>query len=177
MYQPAEDSELMAEFLPLVIRKENSQTFLDMGCGSGIQSVAAIEAGIKKDNILAVDIDVEALEETGKLGVQTRKSDLFENVQERFDLIAFNPPYLPEDKHDKSAETTGGKHGWEIIEKFLQQAREHLTERGKILLLFSSLTDKEKVDSCIEEAGFESKVLAVQKHFQEELYLVFLERS
>ena len=82
MYQPAEDSELMVEFLPFVIRKEHSTSFLDMGCGSGIQSRAAIKAGIKEEEILAVDIDDEALEETAKLGVRTLKSDLFENVKE-----------------------------------------------------------------------------------------------
>jgi len=178
MYQPAEDSELMVEFLPFVIRKEHSTSFLDMGCGSGIQSRAAIKAGIKEEEILAVDIDDEALEETAKLGVRTLKSDLFENVKEgeKFDLITFNPPYLPEDEHEKGMDTTG-KEGWEIIARFLHQAREHLSEKGKILLLFSSLTNREKVDSLIKENGFDQIVLAVQQQFQEELYLVILEKN
>ena len=176
MYKPAEDSELMAEFLPIIIQKERPARFLDMGCGSGIQSRVAIKAGIKKESILAVDIDSDALKETGKLGVQTRKSDLFENIKEKFDLIALNPPYLPEHEREKGRDTTGGKHGWEAIERFLHKAKGHLTENGKILLLFSSLTNKEKVESLIQENGFSFRLLAVQKHFQEELYLVLLEK-
>lgn len=179
MYNPAEDSELMAEFLPLVIKKEHPRSFLDMGCGSGIQSATAIKAGLAKENILAVDIDDEALKETSKLGVETRKSDLFQNVkkEEKFDLIAFNPPYLPEHKHEKGKDTTGGKEGWEIIARFLEGARAHLTEKGKILMLFSSLTKKERVEALIKEDGYSFRVLAVQKQFMEDLYLVILERN
>ncbi|HIH51529.1 MAG TPA: hypothetical protein HA250_04200, partial [Nanoarchaeota archaeon] len=50
-------------------------------------------------------------------------------------------------------------------------------EKGKILLLFSSLTNREKVDSLIKENGFDQIVLAVQQQFQEELYLVILEKN
>ncbi|MFH0832372.1 MAG: HemK2/MTQ2 family protein methyltransferase [Candidatus Aenigmatarchaeota archaeon] len=177
MYQPREDSELMTEHLAKIIKKEKPKDFLDMGCGSCIQSKTAIAAGIPKECIDAVDIDESAVKEAEKLGVYAVKSDLFEFVEGRFDLIAFNPPYLPADEHDKGSDTTGGEHGWEIIEQFLKQARHYLTENGKILLLYSSLTDKKKVEELMKENGFSSEELAKKKLFMEELYVVLLKRK
>ncbi|RLF35897.1 MAG: hypothetical protein DRM99_03790, partial [Thermoplasmata archaeon] len=172
MYEPKEDSELIAEFLKDLIKKEKPTSFLDMGCGTGIQTKTALKSGIQKSNILAVDINQKAVKETQKLGVKAVNSDLFAKLgKAKFDLIAFNPPYLPKHKHDKSKETTGGKYGWEIIKRFLIKAKQHLTERGKILLIFSSLTNKKKVNELIKNNGFSFKELAKRKFFMEELYL------
>jgi methylase of polypeptide subunit release factors len=46
---------------------------------------------------------------------------------------------LREDKESALA-TTGGKQGDELILKFLKQAQKHLTKKGIILLVLSSLT-------------------------------------
>ena len=132
---------------------------------------------MKKKNILAVDINKESLEETEKLGVKTLNSDLFLKVEGKFDLIAFNPPYLPEDKNDKEKDTTGGKKGWEAIERFLKQAKTHLTEKGKILLLFSSLTNRGKIEQLIKKNKFSFKQAAEKKLFMEELFVYDLQKS
>jgi len=176
MYEPREDSELMAEFLAKIIEKEKPKTFLDMGCGSGLQSVAALRVGMRKKGILAVDIDDLALKETKKLGIHAVKSDLFKNVEGKFDLIAFNPPYLPAERYDKQKDTTGGKEGWETIERFLSRVKNHLAEKGKILLLFSSLTNRKKVGDIIKSKGFKFRLLTEKNLFMEHLYLVLLER-
>lgn len=179
MYEPQEDSYLMAKHLDIIVKKYRPQTFLDIGCGSGIQSKTALNAGINKKNILAVDIDSEALKETKKLGVKAIKSDLFKKIKEkdRFDLIAFNAPYLPEDKHDKSKDLCGGKKGFEIIERFLKEAKKHLNTNGKILLLFSSLTNKEKIEQIIKKECFIFQEIANEKYFMEEIYLLLLEKT
>ncbi|MFH1053229.1 MAG: hypothetical protein V1740_02315, partial [Candidatus Woesearchaeota archaeon] len=64
------------------------------------------------------------------------RSNLFSNINKtnRFDLIIFNPPYLPEDKRepkDSRLNTTAGKKGYEIVIKFLQKARKYLRKDGK----------------------------------------------
>lgn len=177
MYTPQEDSELMARFLVIMIKKEKPKNFLDMGCGSGIQSKVALDSGILRENILAVDIDDSALCETEKLGVKVSKSDLFRKVNGRFDLIAFNPPYLPADKYDNGRDTTGGKRGWETIARFLKGAKSHLTANGKILLLSSSLTNKEKVKGLVGDNGFSFMELATERLFMEKIYLWALKRK
>ncbi len=177
MYTPQEDSELMAKFLAVVIKREKPKNFLDMGCGSGIQSQVALGNGILKENILAVDLDDSALHETKKLGVRVLKSDLFKNVEGKFELIAFNPPYLPAVKYDSGRDTTGGKKGWETIARFLKQAKSHLTAKGRILLLFSSVTDKGRIEELAVDNGFIFEELSSERLFIEEIYLWILKRK
>lgn len=147
IYQPAEDSFLMSDVLrkiiPKLLSKNKNLKFLEIGCGSGIQLQTALEAGIKKENIIGADVNVNAVNSCKKLGFICMKSNLFSNINNLFDLIIFNPPYLPDDKDEpvfSKFATTGGKKGGEIINKFLKQAKEHLTEDGKIILIISSLT-------------------------------------
>ena len=59
----------------------------------------------------------------------------------RFDVIVANLPYIadgeqlaPEVMRDPHTALFGGPQGWEIIERFLSQAREHLTENGFVAL-------------------------------------------
>ena len=97
---------------------------------------------------------------------------MFENISEKFDLITFNPPYLPLDKReDKESQliTTGGKTGDEIVLKFLEQASQHLNQDGKILLLLSSLTPKSKIKTLLHKLNLKSKIIARQGLFMEQL--------
>lgn len=157
MYQPREDSYLLQKF----VRKYARGLVLDMGTGSGIQAVTAAEnPGVEK--VLAVDIERDAIlhnqQAIDNKKIVFRVSDLFANVKQSFDTITFNPPYLPSLKlRDIAVE--GGKKGYELIKRFLEDASEHLEQNGSILLLFSSLTKKEKVDEAIADTLFVSELL------------------
>ena len=112
-------------------------------------------------------------------GINSKYSDLFSNVKGKFDLIIFNPPYLPEEeKEDLETKlvTTGGKYGYEILERFFKNAKKFLNKNGKILIVFSSLTNKKKVDSLVKKYGFKIKLLEEKGLFFERLYvyLIFL---
>jgi len=169
-YKPAEDSCFLADFLKKY-SLNNSQKILDLGCGSGIISETLINLGIKKQNITAADINPEAVKQTKKLNIKTKISDLFSNIHEKFDLIIFNPPYLPENKYDKEKDTTGGKKGDETILKFLRQASSHLKPNSKILLLLSSKTPKKRIISRIKHLNLKHQKKASRKLFFEELYI------
>ena len=135
IYEPADDSFLLNKY----VKEFAKGKVLDMGCGSGIQSLTALE---NTNDVLASDISEEAVNYCKKKGINAIYSDLFSNIKEKFDLIIFNPPYLPKDDVDKEFSLTlsGGKKGNEIIERFLKEAKKHLNENGKILIVFSSLT-------------------------------------
>src|SRR3989344_954840 len=143
IYKPAEDSLLLAKHVKITAReilKENpAATVLDMGAGSGIQAEACVDAGVKKENILCVDIDKGAVKLAKKKGFNAVKSDLFSNINKKykFNLIIFNPPYLPEDKtkYDLGKDTTGGRLGDETILIFLKQAKSYLNKNGKIMIV------------------------------------------
>lgn len=164
VYQPAEDSYLLSAQVKKYIShlKNKNIRILDMGTGSGIQAETCLLSGIKKENILSVDINPDALKFVKKLGISAIKSDLFSkiNEDEKFNLIIFNPPYLPEDKYDKEIDTTGGKEGYETILKFLKQAKSHLTKNGIILLLISTLSKPEIIKKEAKKLGYNMKKLA-----------------
>ncbi len=149
VYPPSEDSFLLASEVKNYISslKDKKIKILDMGSGSGIQALAAIASGIKKENILCADIQPEAITYLKKQGLKALHSDLFSKIPKshNFNLIVFNAPYLPENKYDKKPDTTAGKRGNEVIIRFLKEAKQHLKEKGIILLLFSSLSRPEEI--------------------------------
>ena len=156
IYEPREDSFLLEKYVKRFARG----CVLDIGTGSGIQAKAAAE---KADSVIAVDINQEAVDFCKKNikfdKIQFIKSDLFSSLcNQKFDTIIFNAPYLPQDKY-KDLALDGGKEGYELIERFLNMARGFLSDNGIILLVFSSLTDKEKVDELIRKNGFEAEEL------------------
>ena len=170
IYQPREDSILLERN----VKKYAKGRVLDVGTGSGIQAAAALE---KADEVIGVDINPAAVKYCkGKYSkIFFLVSDLFENVSGKFDTIIFNPPYLPEDPSAKDVALDGGKEGWELIDRFLREVRGHLDENGVVLLLFSSLTGKEKVDSLIKENRFRFLQIDNTKLDFEELYVYMIE--
>jgi|SRR3989338_4059515 len=173
-YQPAEDSYLLSETLKEYLKNKKLIKILDMGSGSGIQAQTCKELGFK--NILCADINQEAVDYLKSKKLKSIKSDLFSNIkkQEKFDLIIFNPPYLPEDKlepEDSRTNTTAGKKGCEIIIKFLKQAKSHLLKEGVILLLFSSFSQPEIIKKQAKDLGYNLKQLSSKKLFFEELFV------
>lgn len=149
VYEPAEDTFLLARWL----LKNKGKRVLDMGTGCGLLAVVAAEHASR---VVAVDINPYAVACAKKNikcngfaeKVDTRLSDLFEAVesQEEFDCILFNAPYLRveigKDWLDKA--WSGGKSGRRIIDRFLDEAEEYLSEKGRILLVQSSLSNVEK---------------------------------
>lgn len=172
MYPIREDSLFLCNVVKKYLKSRDKEiVVLDIGTGSGIQSKNLIELKINKKNITASDIHSQALTEAKKLGIKVIKSNLFNNIKGRFDLIIFNPPYLPEDKYDKEQDTTGGKKGDEIIIKFIEQLNKHLTKNGVCLLLTSNHTPNKTWKNLAEEAGFTVKKIATKTLFFERLYI------
>ncbi|MCX6706695.1 MAG: methyltransferase [Candidatus Woesearchaeota archaeon] len=176
LYQPREDSYLLAKY----VKEHAFGKVLEIGTGSGIQAITAAKQKRVK-SVLAVDIQKAVVEHCKNMirskKISFRQSDLFENVSGKFDTIIFNPPYLPEDIRIKDITVEGGKKGYETVEKFLDSANGHINPDGIILLLFSSLTKKDKVNSFIANNLLEFKELEMQSFFMEELYAYLIKKS
>lgn len=166
VYQPAEDSFLMSRILkekiPDLLKENTDLKLLEIGAGSGIHLETALNSGIKKENIFSCDINPEAVNHCNSIGFNCINSDLFEKIKGKYDLIIFNPPYLPDDARepkDSKLATTGGKKGNEIILKFLKQAKNFLEKNGKIFLITSSLSPEinfKKLNYSAKEIGCEN---------------------
>ena len=173
VYYPREDSLLLAKHL----KNEQLQgkRCLDMGCGSGFFAVLMAKKGAA---VTAADTNPEAVEITKKnaeannVKVHTVKSDGFSSIDDKYDFISFNPPYLPsEDTHQHKDQWSGGKTGREMIEKFVKQLSQHLNRDGKVLMVFSSLTGEQAVKDLAEQNGFSFSVIDREKISWEELIL------
>lgn len=167
IYDPKEDSFLLAN---AVKKYSKNKKVLDIGTGSGIQAEMALKAGAKE--VLAADIEIESINSARKKGLRIIKSNLFQKIKDRFDLIIFNPPYLPEDKReDKESRraTTGGKHGDEIILRFINSLPKYLNKKGIALLLISSITPKSNILQTLKNNSLKKKIISSQSLFMETL--------
>ena len=179
IYFPAEDSYLLLKILgqeiPKSIKKNPDLKFLEIGSGSGILLETAKRLGIKQEHILGVDINQQAVNHCQSLGFNCIYSNLFENVEGKYNMIIFTPPYLPADSRepaDSQLATTGGFQGSEIINEFLKEAENYLEENGRIFLLTSSLTKNinwSPRDLLGRSRNYHKKLLGKEKLFFEQL--------
>ncbi len=172
VYEPREDSYLLLKH----IKEFAKGRICDMGTGSGILGEEARKFG----EVVCVDVNPAALEESKKRngdGATYVLSDLFSDVSGKFDLIMFNTPYLPQDEHDiEDVGIYGGKEGYEVIVRFLEEAKDHLNSGGVILMLFSSFSKPDVICKKMDELGYSYSVLD-QEHVSFEdllLYKVWL---
>ncbi len=176
MYEPREDSFLLLKY---VEKYSDVDLVLDMGTGTGIQANCASE---KSKKVYAADIDPEAIKyaktKYKKENIKYIESDLFEKIPEKeFDLIIFNPPYLPEEKNIEDIALFSGKRGVTTTLAFLDQCSGYLKKQGVILLIVSSLASQSKIDETIKKNLLEKKVLEKVHIFFEDIIVLKLSKS
>ncbi len=145
---PRPETELLVnEVLKLSDNFVNAK-ILDIGTGTGC---IPITLALKNKNIIsdAVDISLEALETSKKNAlfhnihnrIHFFKSDLFNNVKDKYNIIVSNPPYIPlKDKESLQIEVknfepplalfTKDDMGIEFYEKIITCAYKYLSDNG-----------------------------------------------
>jgi release factor glutamine methyltransferase len=163
IYEPRDDSELLLSVVEKIVKPDTR--VLDMGTGTGVVAIAAAKKGVR---VVGVDINPKAVEvaemNAGKAGVEVefRVSDLFQNVDGKFDLIIFNPPYLPEDEREDSESRINTTDSG-TISQFLKEADKYLEPDGFILILISSLTPTRVDGEIVGERKIPWETLSVIK--------------
>ncbi len=175
VYEPAEDSFLLAN--AALSTATNGMKVLEIGTGSGFVS-AVIQAN-KNIELIATEINPFAAKCARSNGVKVIKTDMFAGIKEKneFDLIIFNPPYLPTSEDEKvpgwlNYAFDGGITGRDPIRPFLLNVRNYLKTEGTILLLVSSLTSIDDVKNEMSEFYFDSHIIARDKCSFEELVVI-----
>ncbi|MBI5046849.1 methyltransferase [Candidatus Micrarchaeota archaeon] len=180
VYLPAEDSFVLANEA-----KKLKGTILEIGCGSGIISLAVAKSN-KKNQVLGVDINGEAVrcarENAKRNKINNTKffvSDLFSNIgrSEKFNAIVFNPPYLPTSEEEKFSGKInhaydGGRDGRKVLDKFLEEFDRQLNPGGTLLLVQSSLNNPEKTKKRLREKSYKTRIAARENFFFERIFVI-----
>ena len=148
-----EESKLLA----MHSAKQKGKSALDVGCGTGIVAITLQAEGWDCTGVDISDAAVECAKKNAKLNnmkINFKKSDLFENVEGKFDLITFNPPYINSKKFSSFLEFAKSLFPREnpilskityflikekrrqLIKKFLNQASNHLKKNGRVIIVF-----------------------------------------
>jgi release factor glutamine methyltransferase len=165
---PRPETEHLVELVESRIENPKSK-IVDVGTGSGVIALSLAKK-FPEAQIFAVDVSEDALaltrENAIRLGltgrVQLRKSNLLENLNERFDLIVANLPYIaPQDRdtlsrevlHDPEVALFAGARGDELVRELIDQAPGRLRPGG-LLALEIGLDQSEALLSALAEKNY-----------------------
>ncbi|HSE10597.1 MAG TPA: methyltransferase [Nocardioidaceae bacterium] len=137
---------------------------LDMGTGSGVNAILAAKRGA---DVVAVDINPYAVEaaraNAERNGVADKvaiaRSDLFDEVEGRFDLVIFDPPFRWMKPRDW-AEASITDEDYRALTAFFAHVREHLAEGGRVLVYFGTTADLGYLEQLIETNGLVGRVVS-----------------
>lgn len=178
-YEPSDDTFLLVDN----IHTYEGDVVLDMGTGCGIAAIIAAE---RVKDVVAVDVNPSAAKcahENVKVNrllgkVHVIVGDLFNPLRSsfKFNLLLFNPPYLPVERGEVKGwievAWAGGLSGRGLVDRFIEQAPSRLRAHGRIQLVQSSLSGIEETLRRLKELGFKARVMASKKLPFEELTLI-----
>ncbi len=171
VYAPEADTYLLCETALNECRP--GERVLEVGTGSGY--IAAQLS--KRAFVVATDISPHAVREACRAGVAVVRTDLFSGICGLFNLVVFNPPYLPTREDERLDDwleyaLDGGEDGRKVITRFSREVGAVLAPGGRILLLVSSLTGLAEVIALFENEGFATEILEKRTVFDEDLYVL-----
>ncbi|QSG02714.1 HemK2/MTQ2 family protein methyltransferase [Natranaeroarchaeum sulfidigenes] len=178
VYQPAEDSHLLATVAAEQVDEDN--LVLEVGTGSGY--VAERVAGETGARVVASDLNPHACRAARDRGVEVVRADLLDPIRtDTCDVVLFNPPYLPTEEGEEwddwmEVALSGGETGRAVIDPFLGNVGRVLAPDGYVLLLVSSLTGVEAVVETAAESGFSAVALRDESYPFESLTVLKLHR-
>ena len=170
-----ETEELMYKVIEYVkASNKNKFKILDLCTGSGIIAIT-----LKKEleqvsvDVIASDISEEAIE-VAKENAQSHdatikfvKSDIFNNIDDKFDIIVSNPPYIDRKdevtmkdnvlKYDPHLALFAEEEGMYFYRKIIEQANDYLNENG-VMFFEIGYDQKDKIINLADMNGYSAEV-------------------
>jgi len=177
------DPDLSSELLIDSLEFAPGDRFLDMGSGTGVVGIYAAKKGAR---VLAVDISKHALTQTrlnsSRNSVQMRvaRSDLFSNVNGRFDVVAFNAPYTRLTKSRKEDRRTNDHtriSRLRTVSRFLTGLEKRLKKSGLGYLVLSSRSPLETFERVARQSHLEWGLCGQFSARDERIFIVKLTRA
>jgi release factor glutamine methyltransferase len=164
---PRPETEELAEWI-LSMSMGDELKVLDMGCGSGVLGLT-LAAERPSWHVTLADVSEDALalakENVATLGIgnaRLLRSDLFSAIEDEFDGIVANLPYVPESEraslsrevmHDPALALFGGADGLDVIRRFIPEAFRRL-KPGAWLVLEIGHDQASQVEKILRSSGF-----------------------
>lgn len=163
---PRQDTEILVEEAMRYLH--DGMRILDLCTGSGCILLSLLHYSNDCEGV-GVDISQEALQVAAQnaelLGIKADflKSDLYEKVTGKFDLLVSNPPYIERKvipilmeevrEYDPYIALDGGEDGLDFYRRIIGGAQDYLERGGQILMEIGSGQAK-AVSELLREAGF-----------------------
>ena len=163
---PRQDTEILVEEAMRYLH--DGMRILDLCTGSGCILLSLLHYSNDCEGV-GVDISQEALQVAAQnaelLGIKADflKSDLYEKVTGKFDLLVSNPPYIERAiiptlmeevrEYDPYIALDGGEDGLDFYRRIIGGAQDYLKRGGQILMEIGSGQAK-AVSELLREAGF-----------------------
>lgn len=163
---PRQDTEILVEEAMRYLH--DGMRILDLCTGSGCILLSLLHYSNDCEGV-GVDISQEALQIAAQnaelLGIRADflKSDLYEKVTGKFDLLVSNPPYIERKviptlmeevrEYDPYIALDGGEDGLDFYRRIIGGAQDYLKRGGQILMEIGSGQAK-AVSELLREAGF-----------------------
>lgn len=165
---PRFETEIIVDFLLKSSYKKDK--ILDIGTGSGAIAIS-LGKNLPTSQIVGSDIEEKALslarenkERLKASNVSFIKSDLFEEIPEKFDIIISNPPYINQTDYDKLDERLyhepksallAKEDGLYYYKRIIKDAKAYLNQGGRLVFEIG-YDQKQRICELLNESDFKN---------------------
>ncbi|KAK9827518.1 hypothetical protein WJX74_007595 [Apatococcus lobatus] len=198
VYEPSDDTFLLVDALLKASSQWPKRPYLciEIGCGSGFASCALalilcqlglphhlIALDISKDAVTATRATLKAHGVISADVVQDRFQDFLSRTEQQYDIVVFNPPYVPTpdeelQRTDIARSWAGGWKGRIVIDQFLSYVPKILAQEGQLFLVVVSENDPPGILKALEEldSSLSGQVLMTRRADEELLSVLHIQR-
>lgn len=163
---PRPDTEILVEEAIKISNKNKLKKILDLCTGSGAIGISCSKY-LNNVEVTASDISEKALRiakinaEKNNIEIAFIKSDLFDDINNKFDIIVSNPPYIktnvikklePCVQREPLIALDGGESGLDFYKRIIENAPNYLNENG-YLCLEIGYDQKNEVEELIKNTN------------------------
>ena len=186
-----ETEHLIEETLKLIDKYFHNKklSILDIGTGSGVIAII-LNKKLKNSSLIATDISTKALKIAKKnqklhqTNVQFIKTNLYKNINQKFDVIISNPPYIEKNsqnveqkvkKHEPHIALYGGEDGLYYYKEILRNLKKIIKEKHIIAFEIGE-NQGEKLKTLIKKELPDDKVIIKKDYNGYDRYIYSLNK-